>query len=89
MLGVGRGKVTQVVTRRGTAGATGKDAPLGLDLTQDAGRVMQSHVQSNRGLESGEVNLTEVNRVSVGRPLPHIRHRRSAGPSRPPRPATP
>lgn len=70
MVGVGRSKVTQVVAWPGVAGVTGQDAPLGLDLAQDAGRVVQSHMQSNRGVEAGEVNLTEVDRVSVGRPLP-------------------
>lgn len=60
MVGVGRSKVTQVVARPGVAGVTGQDAPLGLDLAQNAGRVVQSHMQSNRGVEAGEVNLTEV-----------------------------
>ena len=70
MVGVRRSKVTQVVARPGVARVAGQDAPLGLDLAQDAGRVVQSHVQSNRGVEAGEVNLTEVDRVSVGRSLP-------------------
>lgn len=70
MVGVGRSKVTQVATRPGVAGVTGQDASLGLDLARDTGRIMQSHMQSNRGVEPGEVNLTEVDRVSVGRPLP-------------------
>lgn len=69
MVGVGRGQVTQVVARPGIAGVTGQDAPLGLDLAQDAGRVVQSHVQSNRGVEASEVNLAEVDRVTLGRPL--------------------
>ena len=69
MVAVGRSEVTQVVARPAVAGVTGQDAPLSLDLAQDAGRVVQSHVQSNRGVETGEVNLTEVDRVSVGRPL--------------------
>ena len=58
------------MARPGVAGVTGQDAPLGLDLAQDAGRVVQCHMQSNRGVESGEVNLAEVDRVSVGRPFP-------------------
>lgn len=70
MVGVGRGKVTQVVARPGVVGVTGQNAPLGLDLAQDAGRVVQSHMQSNRGVEASEINLTEVDRVTVGRPLP-------------------
>lgn len=70
MVGVGRGKVTQVVARPGGAGVTGQDAPLGLDLAQDAGWVVQSHVQSNRGVEASEVNLAEVDRVTVSGPLP-------------------
>ncbi len=69
MVGVGRSKVAQVVARPGVAGVAGQDAPLGLDLAQGAGRVVESHVLSNRGVEAGEVNLTEVDGVSVGRPL--------------------
>lgn len=70
MVGVGRGKVTQVVARPGVSGVTGQDAPLGLDLAQDAGWVVQSHVQSNRGVEASKVNLAEVDRVTVSGPLP-------------------
>lgn len=66
MVGVGQSEVTQVVTRPGIAGVSGQNASLGLDLAQDAGRVVQSHMQSNRGGEAREVNLTEVDRVSAG-----------------------
>ncbi|KFK86142.1 hypothetical protein IX27_28650 [Streptomyces sp. JS01] len=66
MVGVGRSKIAQVVAGPGVAGMAGQDAPLGLDLTQDTGRVMESHVPSNRGVEAGEVNLAEVDGVSVG-----------------------
>lgn len=38
--GVGRGKVPQVVARPGVARVSGQDAPLGLDLAQDASRVV-------------------------------------------------
>lgn len=69
MVGVGRSKVAQVVAGPGVAGVAGQDAPLGLDLAQDAGRVVESDVLSNRGVEAGEVNLTEVDGMSVGRPL--------------------
>ncbi|WP_159027401.1 hypothetical protein [Streptomyces sp. Tue 6075] len=44
----------------------GQDAPLGLDLTQDAVRVVESHVPGNRGVEAGEVNLEGIDGVSVG-----------------------
>lgn len=70
MVGIGCSKVTQVVAWPGVAGVAGQDAPLGLDLAQDAGRVVESYVLSNRGVEAGEVDLAEVDGVSVGRPLP-------------------
>lgn len=69
MVGVGRRKVAQVVAGPGVAGMAGQDAPLGLDLAHDAGRIVESHVLSNSGVEAGEVNLAEVDGVSVGGPL--------------------
>ncbi|KFG73248.1 hypothetical protein FM21_20715 [Streptomyces mutabilis] len=51
-------------------GVTVQDAPSGFDLTQDTGWVVQSHVQSNRGVETGEIHLTEVDRGAVSRPFP-------------------
>jgi hypothetical protein len=52
MIGVGRGEVEHVVTWPGVGDVTGQNASLGRDLTQDAGRVVQSHMQGNRGVET-------------------------------------
>lgn len=49
---------------------TVQHAPLGLDFAQHAGRIVESHVLRDRGMESGEVHLAEVDRVAAGSPLP-------------------
>ncbi len=66
---VGRSEVLYVGVWPGGVGVTGQDAPLGLYLTQDAGRIVQSHVLGDRGMKAREVDLAEVDRVTVGRPL--------------------
>lgn len=53
-----------------TERVTVQHASLGLDFTLHAGGVVQGHVLRDRGMESGEISLAEVDRVPARGPLP-------------------
>ncbi|MFC8235009.1 hypothetical protein [Streptomyces sp. NPDC057284] len=46
-----------------------QDTALGFYVTENAGRIVESHVLGDRRVKSGEIHLTEIDGVSVGGPL--------------------